>query len=286
MTAANIKSLLRRPGAIPSLGIHDTFTALLAERAGIPLLFLGGFGATASLLGQPDLSLISLSEMSDIVRRITSRVQVPLIADGDTGFGGLHNVARTVKEYEKAGAAGVILEDQEFPKRCGHFSGKSVLPASEMVIKLKAALSARLSNSFVIVARTDARDVNGLAEAIRRAKLYRRAGADVVFIESPHSEDELAEIAKQVKAPLLANMLTGGKTPNLPVAALSKMGYKIVVYPVESLLILAEGMTRLAKSIMQEGSVNSVRSRMTSFNQLKTILGLEQYLDHAKKANI
>lgn len=286
MTRENLKTLLRRSGAIPSLGVHDAFTALVAEKAGIPLLFLGGFGATASLLGQPDLSLISLSEMADAVRRITQRVSVPLIADGDTGHGGVHQVARTVREFERAGAAGVILEDQVFPKRCGHFSGKSVIPAQEMVVKLTAAISARRSSSFIIVARTDARDVHGLADAIRRVRLYRKAGADVVFIESPHTKEELADIPKKVKAPVLANMLTGGKTPNLTHAELARMGYKIVVYPVESLMIVADGVARLARAILQDGSVQSVRSRMTNFKQLKDILGLNRYLEHEQSKKI
>jgi 2-methylisocitrate lyase-like PEP mutase family enzyme len=285
MKAAPLKTLLRRPGAIPSLGVHDVFTALAAEQAGMPLLFLGGFGATASHLGQPDLSLITLTEMADLVRRITQRVSVPLIADGDTGHGGLHNVAQTVRAFERAGAAGVILEDQVFPKRCGHFSGKSVIPAPDMVAKLMAARSARKSSSFILVARTDARDVLGFSEAVRRVKLYKKAGADVVFIESPHTEDELALIPKKVKAPVLANMLTGGKTPNVPLRVLSDMGYKIVVYPVESLMILADGIQRLSRAILNDGTVDAVRARMSNFSQIKTTLGLEQYLNH-EKSNI
>lgn len=281
-TASSLRAMLRRPGAIPSLGVHDVLSAVVAEQAGMPLLFLGGFGATASHLGLPDLSLLSLSEMADLVRRICQRVSVPLIADGDTGFGGLHNVAQTVRQFEGVGASGVILEDQEFPKRCGHFQGKSVVPAAEMVQKLTAARAARRSSSFVLVARTDARDVHGLADAIRRAKLYRRAGADVVFIESPGSKEELAEIAKAIKAPLLANMLTGGKTPNLPLPVLSEMGYKIVVYPIETLMLLADGVRRLSQAILKDGSVGAVRSRMVNFKDIKSILGLDRYFELEK----
>lgn len=275
----SLRDLLRKPGIIPSLGAHDVFTAVVAERAGIPLLFLGGFGTTASLLGQPDLSLITLTEMADFVRRVAARVSIPIIADGDTGFGGLHNVARTVAEYERAGASGLIIEDQLFPKRCGHFQGKSVIPVAEMVAKLKAAQSARRSRDFVIVARTDARDVHGLGEAVRRIRLYRKAGADVVFIESPGSREELAAIPKKIKAPVLANMLTGGKTPNLPVADLAKMGYKIVVYPIESLMILATGIDRLAQSVLKGGSVDAVRSELASFSDVKDVLGLQNFLN-------
>jgi 2-methylisocitrate lyase-like PEP mutase family enzyme len=273
-----LKSLLRRPGVVLSLGVHDAFSALVAERAGIPLLFLGGFGTTASLFGKPDLSLITLTEMAQAVERITDRVSVPLIADGDTGYGGVHNTARAVRAFERAGASGVILEDQVFPKRCGHFEGKSVIPAAEMVIKLKAALDARRSPEFVIVARTDARDVHGLSDAIRRVQLYRKAGADIVFIESPHSREELELIPKKVRAPLLANMLTGGKTPNLPSSELAEMGYKIVVYPIESLLLMSTGLGRLSKAVLRDGTVESVRSELATFSNVKKLLGLEDYI--------
>lgn len=279
MTRPDLKSLLRKSGALISLGVHDVFSAVIAEQAGIPLLFLGGFGATASLYGQPDLSLLTLTEMTDAIRRVSARISIPIVADGDTGYGGLHNVARTVRDFERAGASGVVLEDQVFPKRCGHFEGKSVIPAVEMVAKLKAAGAARLSKNFVIVARTDARDVHGLREAIRRVKLYRRAGADVVFIESPCSLEELRRIPKEVQAPLLANMLTGGKTPNVPAAALAEMGYKIVVYPIESLLVLVPGLDRLARAVVRDGSVRRVKSEMANFSDVKKLLGLESYLE-------
>lgn len=273
--AQRLRALLKRRGAIRSLGAHDVFSALIAQDAGFEMIFLGGFGASASLLGLPDLNLLTLDEMTGAVRRMASRLSVPLVADGDTGHGGVHNVARTVAEFERAGAAGVILEDQVSPKRCGHFAGKDVIPAEEMVVKLRAAVDARIDPDFVIIARTDAREGRGMADAVRRAKLYRRAGADVAFIEAPHGEAEIEKIPKQVPGPLLVNMLTGGRTANLPAKDLERWGYKIIVYPIESLMIAATSMRRLARAILEDGSVDSVRHEMIGFDELKKVLGLD-----------
>ncbi len=272
----DLKARLKKGPIIRSIGCHDAFTALIAERAGFEVLFVGGFGATASLLGLPDLGIITLNEMAGVVRRICARVSVPVIADGDTGFGGVHNVQRTVEEFEAAGAAGVILEDQVSPKRCGHFDGKNVIPVADMVVKLTAALKARKNPRFLVVARTDARDVTGIADAIRRANRYHEAGADMVFIESPGSVQELKLIPKKVKAPLLANMLTGGKTPNIPVAELDELGYAMVVYPIESLLATATAMKRLSQSILRDGSVDRVRNDMIPFGDVKELLGIRR----------
>src|SRR5438874_5421063 len=186
-TTRRLRELLAAPGIIRSLGAHDVFTARLIELAGLETVFLGGFGTSASLLGLPDVGLITLTEMADAVRRMALRVSIPVVADGDTGHGDLHNVARTVRELEQAGAAGILLEDQVTPKRCGHFQGKQVIPPAEMVLKLKAALDARKDRAFVIIARTDARAVEGIDSAIDRANRYGAAGADVCFIEAPES---------------------------------------------------------------------------------------------------
>src|SRR5690242_9494971 len=177
------RELLSQPGIIRSLGAHDVFTARLIESAGLETVFLGGFGTSASLLGLPDVGFLTLSEMADAVRRMAQRVDIPVVADGDTGHGDLHNVVRTVREFERAGAAGVLLEDQVTPKRCGHFQGKQIIPASEMVLKLRAALGARRDADFVLIARTDARAIEGIEGAIERANRYAEAGADVCFIE-------------------------------------------------------------------------------------------------------
>src|SRR5215469_14447513 len=208
-----LRQLLNEPGVIRSLGAHDVFTARLIEAAGLETVFLGGFGTSASLLGLPDVGFLTLTEMADAVRRMAQRVGIPVVADGDTGHGDLHNVTRTVREFERAGAAGILLEDQVAPKRCGHFRGKQVIPAAEMVLKLRAALDARRDPDFVIIARTDARAVEGSAGAIERANRYGEAGADVCFIEAPTSREELELIPREVARPLLVNMLTGGVTP-------------------------------------------------------------------------
>ena len=230
------------------------------------------------MLGLPDLNFLTLSEMADAVRRMARRLTVPLIADGDTGHGDVHNVVRTVVEFESAGASGIILEDQVVPKRCGHFEGKQVIPAEEMVLKLKAAQKARTDKNFVIIARTDAREVHGLEEAIRRANMYGDAGADVVFIEAPMSVAELEEIAKRVPYPKFVNMLTGGKTPILTAKELEQMGYKIVVYPIDTLLVTAKAVMELTKALMETGTTLAMRDRMIAFDELKEILGVDEWL--------
>src|SRR5262245_60625554 len=255
-TARRLRELLAAPGIIRSLGAHDVFTARLIELAGLETVFLGGFGTSASLLGLPDVGLITLSEMADAVRRMAARVKIPVVADGDTGHGDLHNVVRTVREFEQAGAAGVLLEDQITPKRCGHFQGKQVIPAEEMVLKLKAALQARRDPNFVIVARTDARATLGIDAAIERANRYGRAGADVCFIEAPESRQELERIPREVKYPLLVNMLTGGVTPILSVEELGRLGYKIVVCPIESLLVAGRAVQKLIQALLTRGRVD------------------------------
>src|SRR5262249_48735651 len=204
------RRLLGGSGVIRSLGAHDVFTARLIEAAGLEAVFLGGFGTSASLLGLPDVGLLTLTEMADAVRRMAQRVAIPVVADGDTGHGDLHNVVRTVREFERAGAAGILLEDQMTPKRCGHFEGKQGIPAGEMVLELRAALDARHDPDFVIIARTDARAVEGIDAAIERANRYGDTGADVCFIEAPESLAELQRIPRAVRRPLLVNMLSGG----------------------------------------------------------------------------
>src|SRR5579871_2204260 len=246
------RDLLKQPGIIRSLGAHDVFTARLIEAAGLETVFLGGFGTSASLLGLPDVGFLTLTEMADAVRRMAQRVGIPVVADGDTGHGDLHNVARTIREFERAGAAGILLEDQVAPKRCGHFAGKQIIPAGEMVLKLRAALAAREDPDFVIVARTDARAVEGLEGAIARANRYGAAGADVCFIEAPESRAELERVPRAVNYPLLVNMLTGGATPILPVDELERLGYKIVVCPIESLLVAGAAIQRLIQALLTD----------------------------------
>jgi 2-methylisocitrate lyase-like PEP mutase family enzyme len=281
-TTKQFRKLLTAPGVIRSLGAHDVFTARLVEDAGLETVFIGGFGTSASLLGLPDVGFLTLTEMADAVRRMAQRVAIPVVADGDTGHGELHNVVRTVREFERAGAAGILLEDQVTPKRCGHFQGKQVIPVDDMVLKLRAALDARRDPDFVIIARTDARAVEGIDAAIARANRYGAAGADVCFIEAPESRAELERIPREVRYPLLVNMLTGGVTPILTVDELRELGYKIVVCPIESLLVTAVAMKRLIDALVTRGRVDQAGEMMT-FAQIKQLLGLDEVLALPKK---
>lgn len=276
--ARRLRELLAGPAVIRSLGAHDVFTARLIEAAGLETVFIGGFGTSASLLGLPDVGFLTLTEMADAVRRMAQRVSIPVVADGDTGHGDLHNVARTVREFERAGAAGVLLEDQVAPKRCGHFQGKQVVEAPEMVLKLKAALDARHDSDFVIVARTDARAVEGLDAAVERACRYGEAGADVCFIEAPQSRQEVERIPRLVPYPLLVNMLMGGLTPILSTAELAQLGYRIIVCPIESLLVMGAAVRKLIDALVTHGRVDHLAADMMTFSQIKEVLGLPEVL--------
>lgn len=274
----HLRFLLQRPGAVRSLGAHDCFTALLVQQGGLETVFLGGFGAAASLLGEPDVGLLDMTLMADQVRRISSRLTIPVVADADTGYGDLHNVAHTVKTFEAAGAAGMLLEDQVHPKRCGHFSGKQLISKGEMVLKFRAAIDARKDPDFVIIARTDARAQEGLDGALERMSAYLEAGADVGFIEAPQSKDELESIPKSLKKPMLVNMLSGGLTPILSVSQLEAMGYKIIVCPIESLMVTAHAMMTLIEALKTEGRVDKVALAASSFGELKRVLGLDSVM--------
>jgi len=274
-----LRALLAQPGIARLLGAHDALTALAVERAGLEAVFLGGFGVSASMLGLPDLNFLGISEMAEATRRVAQRVSLPIRADADTGHGGLHNVAHCVRELRQAGAAGMILEDQEFPKRCGHFAGKRVIPGAEMARKIQVAAAARGGSDFVLVGRTDAREPHGLEEAIRRANLYCEAGADVAFVEAPLSEEELCAVCRQVPHPKLVNMLAFGKTPRLSAAALAEMGFDMVVAPIDSVLLLARAMGRLAAAFRRDGHTGALAGEMTDFAGIKELLGLREFLD-------
>ncbi len=274
-----LRDLLDKPGIIRSLGAHDVLTAVVIEQAGFESVFIGGFGTSASLYGLPDLNFLGMTEMADAVRRMASRVKIPVIADGDTGHGDLHNVMRCVREFESAGAAGILLEDQVFPKRCGHFEGKQVIPADDMVLKFKAAARARSDADFIIVARTDAREPLGLNDAIDRVNRYCDAGADIAFIEAPLSQDELETISRRVSHPKLVNMLAFGKTPILTCAGLEQLGYKIVVAPIDSVLLTAKVMREMAEAFLRDGDTRAMYGEMISFDDIKRILGVNEYLD-------
>lgn len=273
-----LRELLDRPGIVRSLGAHDVLTAVLIEQAGFESVFIGGFGTSASLYGLPDLNFLGMMEMADAVRRMASRVSIPVIADGDTGHGDLPNVMRCVVEFEAAGAAGLILEDQIFPKRCGHFEGKQVIPAEDMALKFKAAVRARRDSDFLLIARTDAREPLGLGEAIDRVNCYCDVGADVAFIEAPLSMAELEVICRRVEHPKFVNMLAFGKTPVIGVKDLEEMGFKMMVAPIDSVLLTARVMREMAQVFQRDGHTRALADRMVEFGEIKEILGVSGFL--------
>ncbi len=277
--AGQLRELMQNPGIIRTLGAHDVLTAVMVEQSGFDSVFIGGFGTSASLYGLPDLNFLGMTEMVDATRRMAHRVSIPVVADADTGHGDLHNVMRCVQEFEGAGAAGIILEDQVFPKRCGHFGGKEVIPADDMVLKFKAAVEARQDEDFLFIARTDARETDGLDEAIDRINRYCDAGADVAFIEAPLSVNELEEICKRVEYPKFVNMLAFGKTPILSAAELEEMGFKMMVAPIDSVLLTASVMRTMCEAFRRDGHTQSLSEDMVGFDEIKDILGLADYLN-------
>jgi carboxyvinyl-carboxyphosphonate phosphorylmutase len=230
-TTTTLRQMLKAPGIIVAPGAYDGFSARLIEAAGFHAVYMTGAGTAASHLGQPDLGLATMTEMATHARHLASCVSLPVIADADTGYGNVLNVVRTVREYERAGVAGLHLEDQVTPKKCGHIAGKQVIPAREFADKIRAAAEYRTDPDFVIIARTDARAVTSLDDAIERGNLYAEAGADVIFVEAPQTEDEIHRVAREVKAPLLANMVQGGRTPAVKAAELERLGFKIAIFP-------------------------------------------------------
>ena len=258
-------------------GAHDALTAKIIEKAGFKVLTMGGYSASASLMGMPDLSLLTLSEMTECYRRVVNAVNIPVFVDGDTGHGGVFNVTRTVREIEKTGAAGMFIEDQVYPKRCGHMKGKQVIPTQEMVAKLKAALEARSDPDFVLMARTDALAVNGLDDAIERMTLYREVGADLLFIEAPESEAQMRRICSELDGPCLANMIEGGVSPNLSNKELEDIGYAVVTHPVAMTYAVAHAASELMNTFFNEGSTKGFGDRMVSFHQFNELVGLNDF---------
>ncbi|MDI6601718.1 MAG: oxaloacetate decarboxylase [Thermoanaerobacteraceae bacterium] len=269
--------LLEKKGIIIAPGCYDALSAKIIENAGFECAYMTGYGSSAGLLGKPDVGLLSMEEMISNATRIVNAIDIPLIADADTGYGNPLNIIRTVKEYEKCGVSAIHIEDQVTPKRCGHMEGKEVISAEEMAQKIKAAVDARENTDFKIIARTDARAVLGLDEAIRRAKLYREAGADIIFVESPYTVDEFKIISHEINAPLLANMAEGAKSPMLSAKELEDLGYKIVIYPVGLLFAAAKAMLSVAKEIRDKGTDRDMLNNMTSFKEFNDFIGLSEY---------
>ena len=260
-----------------ALGVYDALSARIVRQAGIPSVYVTGYGAAAARLGAPDIGLMTMSEMVSHIKNIADNVDCPVIADGDTGYGGPTNVWRTVREYEAAGVHVIQLEDQEWPKRCGHMEGKRLVEPEEMLRRIKAALKARSSSDFKILARTDAIAVEGFDKAIDRARMYQDAGADILFVEAPRNEEEMARIPELLDAPLLANMVEGGKTPFCSVSRLRELGYSIALYPISTMYAAARTLQRVAKVIMTEESTRSISGDMLTFDEFNELIGLKDY---------
>ena len=277
-----LRQMLNAPGVIVAPGAYDGLSARLIERQGFKAVYMTGAGTAASVLGQPDVGLTTLSEMTTHAANIASCVSLPVISDADTGYGNPLNVIRTVREYERAGVAGIHLEDQVFPKKCGHIAGKAVIPMQEFAEKIRAAAENRRDEDFVIIARTDARAVNGLDDAIERGLRYREAGADVIFIEAPTSREEIERVAREIKAPLLSNQVPGGKTPGLTVTELEKLGYKIVIFPVVGLMAATLAIEKALAQLKETGTdwnEGPVLSPMDIFQKV----GIDWWLEAEKK---
>lgn len=271
--------LIEAPEIIVLPGAHDALTLRLAEQAGFQAVTCGGYSATASLLGAPDVQQLTMTEMAEMYARLCDATDLPLFADADTGYGNTTNVARTVRSYERAGVAGLFIEDQVSPKRCGHMDGKRIVPAVEMAAKLKAALDARVDADLVICARTDARAVEGLDRAIERCQLYREAGADLLFVDAPVSVEELRRVCSEIDGPCLANLIEGGKTPILAARQLEAMGFAAVTWPVSASYAIAHAIGQVYAALLRDGTTNGVRDRMVDFSSFNALIGLEKVRD-------
>jgi 2,3-dimethylmalate lyase len=280
-TAGALRERLAAPGLISAPGVYDMISARIAERMGFPALYMTGFGVVASYLGLPDAGLATYTDMVGRVSQICTVARTPLIADADTGYGGLLNVAHTVRGYIKAGAAALQLEDQEFPKKCGHTPGRRVIPCADMVKKIRVAVEVRdeAASDILIIARTDARTAHGLDEALRRAEAYARAGADILFVESPESEQEMEKICASLERPLIANMVEGGRTPVLPAQRLAQLGYKIAIFPGTGFLAAGAALESIYRTLKQEGSSNNVTVPLYAFTEFAKLMGFQEVWD-------
>jgi methylisocitrate lyase len=272
-----LKQLLERDKLLVAPGCFDGLSARLVEEAGFEAAYLSG-GAVARSMGIPDIGLVTMSETIERAGQVVSAVKLPVIADADTGYGNAVNLVRTVREFERAGVAAIHIEDQITPKRCGHLDGKEVISIPEMAKKLEAALAARTDADFCIIARTDARGVHGLDDAIERARVFAKLGVDAIFVEAPQSEEELAEIPQRLPGvPLLVNVFKGGKTPMLPVERLQAMGYRIAIYPSETQRAAIHAMRRALSTLKREGTTESIDDSLTTFKERDKVVGLDDW---------
>tara|TARA_B100000953_G_scaffold3523_1_gene3128 strand:+ start:31 stop:888 length:858 start_codon:yes stop_codon:yes gene_type:complete len=258
-------------------GVYDAIGAKIVEKVGFEAMFQTGYGTSATLLGMPDYGFIGSTETVDNARRICHAVSVPVIVDADTGYGNALSVDKLVRELEASGASGIFLEDQKWPKRCGHMQGKEVIPKDEYAEKLQAAINARSNEDFIIVARTDARATEGLDKAIERGLYYNKIGADVIFIEAPKTIQEMKKIGNAINAPLVANMIEGGATPISSASQLREMGYKIILYPLSVLFSNTYATLQILKELKRAGTTKKLEKTMTSFDQFNELVELSKY---------
>lgn len=281
--STTLKSRLKKGRLIAAPGIYDMVSLRIADRMGFEALYMTGYGTVASHLGLPDAGLASYTDMLDRVQAFCGMAGTPMICDGDTGYGGLLNVAHTVRGYERAGASAIQLEDQEFPKKCGHTPGRRVIPLEDMVAKIKVAVEARSSSDFLIIARTDARTVHGLDEALRRAEAFARAGADVLFVESPETEEEMARIGRSFELPLLINVVESGRTPVLPAKVLEEMGFSIAIYPAIGFLAAGQALQGVYDHLHRTGSSIGSPVPLHDFMDFSKLMGFEAVWEFDKR---
>ena len=279
-----LQELLQKPDILVLPGVYDALTAKIAAEVGFEALVMGGYSIAASRLGQPDVGYLSMMEMTQALKGIVDATELPVFADGDTGYGNALSVRRTMQEYERAGAAAVLFEDQVWPKRCGHMAGKQVIEAAEHARKLRAAADARTDSDFLLIARTDARAVNGLDDAIERGKLYLANGAEALFIEAPQNIGELETIARAFPdTVLIANMIEGGRTPNLTAKDLENIGFKTVFWPCSALYVITQAFKEALTVLHETGTTKGYEDKMMHFSDFNRFIGLESYMELEKR---
>lgn len=280
-----LKAQLAGSAIVVAPGVYDGLSALLAEQAGFTALYLSGASIAYTRFGRPDIGLIGMSEVAETLIAIRERVALPIVVDGDTGYGNALNVARTVRRFERAGASAIQLEDQDFPKRCGHLAGKALIPADEMVGKLKAALDARTTEQMLVVARTDAIAVEGFEAALDRAERYLEAGVDMLFVEAPRTQDEMKVVTSRFagRVPLMANMVEGGRTPILPAGELEALGYRFVIFPGGLVRAVARTAQDYLASLRRHGTTDPFRNRMMDLAQINEVVGTRALLAEGQR---
>jgi 2-methylisocitrate lyase-like PEP mutase family enzyme len=279
--AKTLKEQLESGDFITAPGVFDMISTLIATRMNFPALYVTGYGISASYMGLPDAGLMTFTDMETQIRKIVAATDKPVIADADTGYGGLLNVQHTVKAYENLGVSAIQIEDQEYPKKCGHTPGRRVIPTSDMVTKIKVAVDTRTKDDFLIIARTDSRTGLGIEEAISRAVAFEEAGADIIFVEAPETESEMKMVNAAIKKPTLANMVSGGKTPIFSSSALQDMGYSVAIHPALGFLAMGEALKTAYTKLDTTGNVTGVA--LEDFGEFSRIMGFEDVWDFEKK---